>query len=103
MKESANTILHQALELSASERSEIVEKLLSSLQEEDSALNAVWTLEMNESVTVLYQGKVKGVIRPVSDPAAFGVNQHPFFGMYKQPTTSVQDELERLRKPRHDV
>jgi putative addiction module component (TIGR02574 family) len=58
MKESADTILHQALELSASERSEIVEKLLSSLQEEDSALNAVWALEADARIEAFDRGDI---------------------------------------------
>ena len=28
---------------------------------------------------------------------------HPFFGMYDDDSESVQDQMERLRKPRHDV
>jgi len=60
-------------------------------------------LERNESVTVLYHGKVKGVIKPVSDATGLSVSEHPFFGMNVNATDSVRDELDRLRKPRHDV
>lgn len=60
-------------------------------------------LERNESVTVLYHGKVKGIIKPVSDSIASSVTEHPFFGMNVSATSSVLDDLEQLRKPRHDV
>jgi len=60
-------------------------------------------LERNESVTVLYHGKVKGVIKPVSQGSTARSSEHPFFGMHGNSTTSVLDELEQLRKPRHDV
>ncbi len=60
-------------------------------------------LERNESVTVLYHGKVKGVIKPVSEGSLVSTSKHPFFGMYRDAETSVLEELEQLRKRRHDV
>ena len=59
-------------------------------------------LGRNESVTVLYHGKVKGVIKPAREKSALKVKDHPFFGMRKESEESVLKELENLRKPRHD-
>ena len=60
-------------------------------------------LGRNESVTVLYHGKVRGVIKPVRGNSVSRVKDHPFFGMRKGSGESVLEELDRLRKPRHDV
>ena len=60
-------------------------------------------LDRNESVTVLYHGKVKGVIKPATETAAPKVKDHPFFGMLRESEESVPDAMENLRKPRHDV
>jgi hypothetical protein len=60
-------------------------------------------LERNESVTVLYHGKVKGVIHPAGNKPVSSVADHPFFGMHGQATETVEEEMHRLRKPRHDV
>lgn len=61
-------------------------------------------LEKNEQVTVLYHGKVKGVIVPaMSDEKAKKVKTHPFFGssaISEQKT--VLEELEDLRGGRID-
>jgi len=38
-------------------------------------------LDRNESVTVLYHGKIKGVIRPVREKSELKIKDHPFFGM----------------------
>ncbi len=60
-------------------------------------------LERNESVTVLYHGKVKGVIQPAKEQAALKVTEHPFFGMHKADEETVLEALESLRKPRYDL
>ena len=60
-------------------------------------------LERNESVTVLYHGKVRGVITPAKQRSAMKVKDHAFFGMTGKPTKTVLEELESLRKPRHDL
>ena len=60
-------------------------------------------LSRNESVTVLYHGKVKGVIQPARRTPASKVKDHPFFGMMKGTDETVPEEMEKLRKPRHDV
>lgn len=59
-------------------------------------------LDRNESVTVLYHGKVKGIIKPAREKSALKVTEHPFFGMCDESELSVLEELERLRSPRHD-
>ena len=62
-------------------------------------------LDRNESVTVLYHGKVKGIIRPARERSELKVREHPFFGMYKdlEPEESVLETLNNLRKPRYDL
>jgi len=58
-------------------------------------------LDKNESVTVKYHGKIKGIIEPVKRTMTSKVKDHPFFAMYKEPENSVLEELENLRSPRH--
>jgi hypothetical protein len=60
-------------------------------------------LDRKETVTVLYHGKVKGVIKPAGKETDMEVKEHPFFGMHGESEESVAKELERLRKSRHDV
>ena len=60
-------------------------------------------LDRNESVTVLYHGKIKGVIKPVRETGPVKITNHPFFGMLKKSDQSVLEELAALRKTRHDL
>ena len=60
-------------------------------------------LERNESVTVLYHGKVKGIIKPARELPASKVGEHPFFGMAEKAGKTVLEELESLRSSRHDL
>ena len=60
-------------------------------------------LDRNESVTVLYHGKVKGIIKPVKEKSQSKVKDHPFFGMRSNAEMSVLEELENLRKSRYDI
>ncbi len=60
-------------------------------------------LDRNETVTVLYHGKVKGIIKPAKEKSALKVKDHPFFGMHSEAEATVLDELENMRKPRHDL
>ena len=60
-------------------------------------------LEKNESVTVLYHGKVKGIIKPAREKSLYKVKEHPFFGMRNRHEETVIEELENLRKPRYDL
>lgn len=57
-------------------------------------------LEKNESVTVLYHGKVKGVIKPVNEKPRIKVKDHAFFGMNRDHEKTVLEELDELRTPR---
>ena len=59
-------------------------------------------LERNESVTVLYHGKIRGVIQPVKNTQTKEVKEHALFGMNKTSEQTVLEELESLRKSRHD-
>lgn len=60
-------------------------------------------LDRNESVTVLYHGKVKGIIKPVQNKTDLKIKEHPFFGMNSETEESVAAELDNLRKPRYDL
>jgi len=60
-------------------------------------------LDRNESVTVLYHGKIKGVIKPAREKSELKIIDHPFFGMYQNSEETVLEELEKLRKPRYDL
>ena len=60
-------------------------------------------LERNESVTVLYHGKVRGVIKPINEKSVVKIENHPFFGMTGKSDETVLGELGRLRKPRYDL
>ena len=60
-------------------------------------------LDRNEKVTVLYRGKVKGILISSEQKKDLRITDHPFFGMFSQDTDkSVLDELNDLRKPRYD-
>lgn len=60
-------------------------------------------LERNEEVTVLYHGKVKGVIVPTKKDGTAKMKDHPFFGMLSENAQkSVEDTMRDLRKPRYD-
>jgi hypothetical protein len=60
-------------------------------------------LDRNEKVTVLYRGKLKGILVPPEKKKNLKITDHPFFGMSAQDTNkSVLDELNDLRKPRYN-
>lgn len=60
-------------------------------------------LDRNETVTVLYHGKVKGIIVPAKSKKLTKIKEHPFFGMSaKDNKRTVLDELSELRKPRYN-
>ncbi len=60
-------------------------------------------LDRNETVTVLYHGKVKGIIVSAKDKEFKKIKDHPFFGMSAKDTQkSVLDEINDLRKPRYN-
>ena len=58
MTESANIILNQALELTASERSDVAEKLLSSLDTPDSRMDSIWAKEADARVEAFERGEI---------------------------------------------
>lgn len=62
-------------------------------------------LDRNEKVTVLYRGKVKGVLIPAAQKSNMRMKDHPFFGMSSQDSRkAVLDELDGLRRNRyHDI
>jgi hypothetical protein len=57
-------------------------------------------LERNESVSVLYRGKVKGVIRPAARGVATSLRDHAFFGS-RVSEESVEKTVGRLRGGRY--
>lgn len=60
-------------------------------------------LDRNEKVTVLYRGKVKGILIPPGEKTHLKIAEHPFFGMSFQDTgKSVLEEINDLRKSRYD-
>jgi len=60
-------------------------------------------LDRNEKVTVLYRGKVKGILSPPEKKKNLKITSHPFFGMTAQDgNESVLDTLNNLRKLRYN-
>jgi hypothetical protein len=60
-------------------------------------------LERRETVQILYHGKVKGKIIPVSPGQELRIQNHPFFGMMKGLRGSVADIMSTLRAGRYDA
>lgn len=60
-------------------------------------------LNRNESVSILYHGKIKGIIHPAKNKNNSKVKEHPFFAMAKESKQTALEELENLRKSRYDV
>ena len=61
MTNTANTILDQALELSATERAVVAEKLLFSLDNPDSKIDAIWANEADSRVEAYNKGKIGAI------------------------------------------
>ena len=58
-------------------------------------------LDRNEDVSILYHGKLKGVIKPQGSVASkTSMAEHPFFNMTGS-TQSVDDEMKALRGGRY--
>jgi hypothetical protein len=57
-------------------------------------------LERNETVSVLYRGKLKGVLSPATATSAVKVTEHSFFGCRKD-ALSVEEVMGQLRGGRH--
>lgn len=64
--------------------------------------DVIKALERREDVTILYHGKVKGVIKPVGHKSIGSVHKHPFFGMNKDEKKSVEAIMSELRGSRYD-
>ena len=60
-------------------------------------------LERREAVKILYHGKIKGTIIPVSRERKTSMTEHPFFGMTRDERESVPELVNRLRKGRCDA
>ena len=59
-------------------------------------------LEHGEQVTLLYHGKPKGTIMPITFKSVERVIEHPFFGMYRHSEESVEGVMDQLRGSRYD-
>lgn len=65
----------------------------------------VKALDRNQTVTLYYRGKSKGMIIPISQEPkkTLSVMDHPFFGMWRdrEDMKDVQKWVDEIRKPRH--
>ena len=61
MTNSENMVLDQALGLSATERANVAEKLLFSLDTPDSKIDAVWAKEADSRVEAYKKGKIEAI------------------------------------------
>ncbi len=57
-------------------------------------------IDRHEEVTILYHGKVKGVIRPKVSGRRERISDHPFFNMH-QSKKAVNDVIADLRGDRY--
>jgi len=57
-------------------------------------------LDRREKVTILYHGKIKGMIIPAGPKKAMNVKDHPFFKMAEKETKSVTQQMDELRGSR---
>ena len=60
-------------------------------------------LERNEEIKIFYHGKLKGVLSPVPSEKKMKVQDHPFFGMYRNQKESVDEVMDILRGGRYHV
>jgi hypothetical protein len=58
-------------------------------------------LDRNESIEILYHGKVKGVIKPFVTKVRQSVKEHRFFGMQARKGETVEASMEKLRGQRY--
>lgn len=58
-------------------------------------------LDRRERVSILYHGKVKGVIVPVEGRPRVKASKHPFFGMASGEKKTVEEVMEKLREGRY--
>ncbi len=57
-------------------------------------------IDRNEEVTILYHGKVKGVIKPRNSRSRSRISDHPFFNMYQSKET-VHEVMADMRGDRY--
>ena len=57
-------------------------------------------LDRREKVTLLYHGKIKGVITPGGIKVSQKVEDHPFFKMMDREKNSVSSQVRKLRGSR---
>jgi len=57
-------------------------------------------LDRREKVTLLYHGKIKGVITPEGFKTLRKVKDHPFFKMRTKERNSVSSQMRKLRGAR---
>jgi len=63
--------------------------------------DVIKALARNESVEVLYHSKKIGIIMPVIKMTAKKVEDHAFYGMTKNQTLSVAEQVQKLRGGRY--
>lgn len=68
--------------------------------------DVIRALDKNQSVTILYRGKVKATIVPVAAPKTESVRNSPLFGMHagdaaSSDTETVDAVMQRLRGGRY--
>ena len=61
MPAAINSVIDQALTLTAPERSDMVEKLLASLDKPDTAIDAVWGQEADARIKAYEDGAIKAI------------------------------------------
>ena len=59
-------------------------------------------LDRKEKITILYHGKIKGILMPAQKESARKIERHPLFGMESKSKISVLKQLENLRGGRYD-
>ena len=57
-------------------------------------------IDRNEEVTILYHGKVKGIIKPKIVGNRWRISEHPFFNMF-QSKKAVPEVMDSLRGDRY--
>ena len=60
-------------------------------------------LDRREEINILYHGRLKGILCPPKTVSEIKIKDHPFFGMNKDTTFSVEDEMQKLRESRYNA
>jgi antitoxin (DNA-binding transcriptional repressor) of toxin-antitoxin stability system len=60
-------------------------------------------LNQNETITVSYHGKVKGILVPAKKKENVKITDHAFFGMSKTDQRTVAQVMKDLRGNRYDA